>query len=813
MSEPFFTDDERDAAIEQMNHFLGAILAEDDLHEIRPVPWKAPGSVWATPGDIVKHVAQLMAWNAGGVNPYFSINPRRAAGCTKGVDSLPGVVLVADFDEGITLEAAKGRLRERGLPLPTAIVNTSPDHWHFWWRLEERLPDLATFKRHQRGIAETLGTCQAVTSFQQVMRLPGPFCNVKPDRPSHPRVVLVECDPNRRYPASMFPLADPDPEYQSVPLEKLAIAIEKGSLGDASRALVERSELFKGKGRRQSIFSAARDMHARGWQVADATAVLVAVGQKLELEPDDLADVVRQVKNAFGSPASPGYAEAETARIIFPASSSGPSAGTIDSDDDYLEELESMPLPEPPKLPTLPEVYLHHGLHKQFITRIGPETEAHPVALLATLDVSIGNAIGRGPFTTVGRTEHRPNMYLAVVGNTASGRKGTSADIIADCIRPADDTWAKWCQSPNLTSGEGIVDALRDPVVKIMPKKGGGPEDYEEVVVDPGVVDKRLLITCSELAAVLKAGNRENSTLFPMLRELWDGKAVRTLAKNAARVATDPHLSIIAHVTRGELLRVLKATEHHGGGTNRYTWVLSERVRELPHGGDLDDLGTIPQRIGDCIARARQVGRMRRSPAADRLWEEAYSWLTNPRGSELLVAVLSRAEAQVLRWSMLMAIIAGRDTIEADDLAAALDFWRFAEASAKSIFGQVEDGLFERVREAIVASPGITRTMLYRSIGRSCGAAALVDALSRVAAAGLARSEKVETSGRSAERWFPDASGNMCKKVTKGGDDPEPTTDDDPSCASCTSCPSESAPPPAPIVWNPANLAPGRYTL
>jgi hypothetical protein len=806
LEKTFFTDDERDAAIEQMNHFLAAILGEDDLHEIRPVPFAPPGSLWGHPRDFASAVPQLMAWNAAGVNPYFSLNPRRATGCTKGADSLPGFVLVADDDKAISLEALKARNRERGLPPPTAIVSTSPDHWHSHWRLEERLPDLATFKRHQRAIAETLGTCQAVTSFQQVMRLPGPFCNVKPDRPTRPRVVLVECDPNRRYPASCFPIADPEPEYQAVPLEQLAMVIEKGSLSDASRALVERRELFKGKGRRQSLFAAARDMHARGWTAADAEAVLVETGKKLELEPDDLADFARQVKNAFASPASPGYAAAETATITFTASSSKPTA-EAEGDDDYLAELEALPLPEPPKPPSMPEAYLHHGLHGRFIDRVGEETEAHPVPLLATLDVSLGNAIGRGPFTMVGRSAHRLNLFLAIVGNTSAGRKGTSADIIADCIRPAEEYWATACQSPNLTSGEGLIDALRDRVSKMAPVKGK-PDQFEEVVIDPGVQDKRLLITCSELASALKAGNREGSILLQTLRELWDGKTVRTLAKTCPRIATDPHLSIIAHVTRGELLRVLKSTEHFGGGTNRFVWVLSERVRELPHGGDLDDLGTIPQRIGDCIAKARTVGRMRRSAAADRLWEESYSWLTNPRGSDLLVAVLSRAEAQVLRWSMLMAIVAGRDTIEADDLAAALDFWRYAEASAKLVFGGVEDGLFERVREAIEAEPGITRSKLHKRLGWRLPSSQLVEVLGRVRASGVARMELKQTAGKAAERWWPAAAsaGGGCERGDWGekGPPPDPYR---PNRPQRPAAPAES------IVWNPDNLAPGRYSV
>ncbi|MFM8414229.1 MAG: hypothetical protein ACKOCX_05840, partial [Planctomycetota bacterium] len=103
-----------------------------------------------------------------------------------------------------------------------------------------------------------------------------------------------------------------------------------------------------------------------------------------------------------------------------------------------------------------------------------------------------------------------------------------------------------------------------------MPKKGGGPDEFETVVVDPGVEDKRLLITCAELVSAFKAGNRENSVLSQTLREAWDGKTLRTMAKNAARTATDPHLSIIGHATRHELVKVARESDIFGGTYNRF---------------------------------------------------------------------------------------------------------------------------------------------------------------------------------------------------------------------------------------------------
>lgn len=798
-----FTPEEIDVAVEQLRHFLDAVLEPGRLHELRPVPPTPGGSLWAAPDGIAELVPQLMAWNRARVNPYFSVNPRKQHGATKGADTLPGSLIVADFDSGMTLDQAKARLAAAGLPEPTAIVCTSPEHWHCYWRLEARLPDLATFKRLQRGLAETLGSCPNVNSFQQVMRLPGPFANVKPDRPQAPRVQLVACDPNRIYPVELFPMAAEEPQLTVVPLEQLAIVIEANTMADRTRALVVAGEVFPGKGRRASIFEAARDLHARGWKLADAQRVLVAVGEKLGLEPDDVADVPRHVRNAFATPASPGYAAAEVASIDF--ATSGPAAVAA-ADDDYDAELEAIPLPEPPAMPPRPDLALRHGILGDFMRRVELETEAHPVALATTLIVAIGNVIGRSPFTVVGRTPHHVNLFAAIVGATGAGRKGTGGDIIRDCVTLADPYWAEHGQSPNLVSGEGVIDALRDRVVKLQPVKGGGPDEFEEVVIDPGVQDKRLLITCPELVSAFKAGNRENSTLAQTLREAWDGKTLRTMAKNCARTATEPHLSIVGHATRHELLKVVREADVFGGSMNRFLWILSERSRLLPFGGDLDDLGTVPQRIADVVTFARTVGRMRRSPEADRLWASVYGDLTTTSGSELLAAVLSRGEAQVLRLSMLMALAAGRATIELEDLAAALDLWRYSEASARVIFAGVHDALFNRIADMIRQEPGITRTRLHQRLGWKLGSSQLVEALGRVQAAGLATPKREQTKGRPVERWWASVSEGKEEKQEK------PLGQSATPFPPFSSFPSDAPAAPA-VRWDPDNLKPGRYSL
>jgi hypothetical protein len=148
---------------------------------------------------------------------------------------------------------------------------------------------------------------------------------------------------------------------------------------------------------------------------------------------------------------------------------------------------------------------------------------------------------------------------------------------------------------------------------------------------------------------------------------------------------------------------------------------------------------------------------MTRSQAARRLWHEKYPELTAER-SGLYGAVTGRAEAQVLRLSMVYALLAGSGTIEEDHLRAALAFWSYADASAKLIFGEEpEDPLIGQVMAKLQEAPsGLTRTDLHDAFSRNIPAAKLLEALAKLRDRGDAYPEKVKTGrpGAPAERWF-----------------------------------------------------------
>jgi hypothetical protein len=56
-----------------------------------------------------------------------------------------------------------------------------------------------------------------------------------------------------------------------------------------------------------------------------------------------------------------------------------------------------------------------------------------------------------------------------------------------------------------------------------------------------------------EMGATMRAFQRQGNTLSTILRSAWDGSTLEPLTKREKIIAIDPHVCIVAHVTRREL--------------------------------------------------------------------------------------------------------------------------------------------------------------------------------------------------------------------------------------------------------------------
>src|SRR5262249_41197298 len=122
---------------------------------------------------------------------------------------------------------------------------------------------------------------------------------------------------------------------------------------------------------------------------------------------------------------------------------------------------EELPIPEPMPWPVLDEAALY-GLAGEIVRAIEPVSEADPVAILVQFLVYFGNVIGRSPYFLIESTKHHAVLFVVLVGSTARGRKGTSADRVEMLFREVDETWLRTRRFNGLSSGEGLIWAVRD---------------------------------------------------------------------------------------------------------------------------------------------------------------------------------------------------------------------------------------------------------------------------------------------------------------------------------------------------------------
>jgi len=400
-----------------------------------------------------------------------------------------------------------------------------------------------------------------------------------------------------------------------------------------------------------------------------------------------------------------------------------------------------------------------HGIAGDFARLVEPQSEVDPCALLVQLLVAIGSVLGRGPHFVAESDRHFLNLFAVLVGETAKARKGSSWGHVKRLLERIDPEWLKQCLVSGLSSGEGLIYQVRDPVERTIPlKEKGRVQGYQHVVEDKGVSDKRLLVVESEFASTLRVLGRDGNTLSPILRNAWDGAPLRSLTKNSPLTATDGHISIVAHVTRGELLRYLTDTEAGNGFGNRFGYFCVRRSKCLPEGGKVpsDALDAFVARLANVLEFARSVGEMRRDDGARALWHEVYPRLSEGRPG-LLGAMTARSEAQVMRLACLYALLDGSQLVGEPHLRAALALWYYAYESAAYIFGDtlgdpVADEIVDLLRGA--GEAGATRTEIRDHFGRHRKKDSVERALSLLRELGLAWSRTEETRGRPAERWF-----------------------------------------------------------
>ena len=268
------------------------------------------------------------------------------------------------------------------------------------------------------------------------------------------------------------------------------------------------------------------------------------------------------------------------------ASSPSKAVPTRSAAEKTITEIEPIPSPAAASWPDAASA-MYHGLAGDIVRVLEPHTEADPVAILVQFLVGFGSVIGRHAHFVAEADKHFTNLNAVMIGVSSKGRKGTSWGQVRRLFERTDETWTTSCLQSGLSSGEGLIHAVRDPFEKEVKNKKTG--EMETVLEDAGVTDKRLLVMESEFASVLRVAGRDGNTLSAILRDAWDKGSLQTMTKNSAARATGAHISLVGHITADELRRELTSTEAGNGFANRFLWVMVRRSKELPEGGSLQE--------------------------------------------------------------------------------------------------------------------------------------------------------------------------------------------------------------------------------
>ena len=331
------------------------------------------------------------------------------------------------------------------------------------------------------------------------------------------------------------------------------------------------------------------------------------------------------------------------------------------------------------------DLSMYAGILGDITLAAAPTTEADPVGIYASLLAGVGVLVGPGPYVRVGNTRHPLLIWVLMLGRTGSGRKGEATGTAEVFFRQAAPSSFPDLTVTGLSSGEGLIERIRD--------EGDGDEQ------------KRLLVIEPEFTSVMARSKREGSTLAAVQRQAWDGRALSVLNRQQLK-ASASHVAIIGHITPREFRLRLADSDMTGGTYNRYLPVFVERTRLLPipEGVAEQVREKLGGRLAAAIDQASAVRCIQFDHDATQLWtDELYPELTGADDEDHAEAEFTRRAAPYcLRVAGLLAALDGRQLMSKPDLAAAAALVRYSIASARYVLDrQARDPRLDRIRRAL----------------------------------------------------------------------------------------------------------------
>ncbi len=380
--------------------------------------------------------------------------------------------------------------------------------------------------------------------------------------------------------------------------------------------------------------------------------------------------------------------------LSLPTLPAPPAPETMTEDEIEAESDKEFPrtLLKAPAGPTWDDAVLY-GRAGELTKVMSEYNEGHPAGIYLNLLVSLGNAFGRGPSFRISSTVHYTTEFLANVGETSHGRKGSGRDAVNAFMRCLDPRWSEKCVKSGFGSSESIVYQIRDEQEHSYTIKERHKAPKYETRTVPGVSDKRLCITESELSGLFSMASKPNSLTSAILRNAWDSNPLNNEVKgqnaqgiNLSARCKEPHISITGDITVEELRKSLPPGSENNGFGNRFLYCYVYRTKMCSNGGPKIDWSAHLDHFRKVVEAAREIMDLPFSSASGKVWFRMYEKLDGSTRHGYAAKMISRGAAHVRRLAMILALIDLSETIETEHLHAALAIWEYCEESALYIF-------------------------------------------------------------------------------------------------------------------------------
>lgn len=339
--------------------------------------------------------------------------------------------------------------------------------------------------------------------------------------------------------------------------------------------------------------------------------------------------------------------------------------------------------------PELPDAALH-GLAGEVAVTLAEASGADPAAVLMAFLAMLGNAAGPQPHAWFGGAQHPARLFCVLVGDAATGRKGTAFGAVERLLTEAEPEWSADRVMYGLQSGEALVAA----------------------VADGRMSDCRLVIAETEFARLVTTMSRSES-LSSQLRNAWDGRALERTGTRTAQRASHAHVSLVAMITPEELLKHHSRLSQAGGLESRLLYAYSAPEADVSPFLSHAAVPGLADRVRVALDASREAVMMTTDPisrhllAARSIQPKAVipvtldvtgAWGAEIRPRLMTVAkgvpsLHSRAESQVIRLAAAYALADSTGVIGREQVDAAVAAWSYCARSAEVVFSVPVAGL------------------------------------------------------------------------------------------------------------------------